>query len=412
MLEAFARWYLATAEWVAGRLAEAEAAMASSIAGWRAASRRAPAAAAWGYHCLGLVQRDRGRLEAALATYREALAVAAEPDRPAPQIAGVAQVGMAGVLYERDELDAALQYATDGIPLCRQLAYTPPLAYGLATLACIRQAQGNQADALDALGQAERIQLSPVVIGLLNPVPAQRARLALAQGDVGAAVSWARTCGLTAVDQPSYPRERDYLVLTRVLLATQAPEQALVLLERLHAQAATQGRTAGLIQVRTLQALARFASGDQAGALAALAEALTLAAPEGYLRVFIDEGPPMATLLRQLLAGRRQERPAAAAAPHDHLARLVEAFEQAGLPVRLPVRRGGVVVAGLAEPLTERELEVLGLLAAGTPNRAIAKQLVVSLDTVKRHISHLFGKLGVANRTQAVARARELGLLP
>jgi ATP/maltotriose-dependent transcriptional regulator MalT len=121
----------------------------------------------------------------------------------------------------------------------------------------------------------------------------------------------------------------------------------------------------------------------------------------------------MAALLRQLLADRRQDRPAAAdAVPRDYLARLVEAFEQAGLPVRPPVRRGGVVVAGLVEPLTERELEVLRLLATGAPNRAIAKQLVVTLDTVKRHLSNLFSKLEVANRTQAVARARELGLLP
>jgi LuxR family maltose regulon positive regulatory protein len=412
MLESLTRWYLAVAEWVAGRLAEAEAALVSSIAGWRAVSHRAPAAAALGYHGLGLVQRDRGRLEAALATYREALAVAAEPDGPAPQLAGVACVGMAGVLYERGELDSARKYATDGIPLCRQLVYTPPLATGLVTLAWIRQAQGDRAGALDALGQAKGIELSPVVVGLLNPVPAERARLALAQGDVDAAVRWVRTRGLSAEDEPSYPREREYLVLARVLLARQAPEQALALLERLHARAASQGRTASVIEVRTLQALACSAAGDQAGALAALVEALALAAPEGYLRVFVDEGPPMAALLRRLLADRRQERPAAPAAPRDHLARLVDAFEEAGLPVRLPVRTGGVVVAGLVEPLSARELEVLRLLAAGAPNRTIAKQLVVSLDTVKRHVSHLLSKLEVANRTQAVARARELGLLP
>jgi LuxR family transcriptional regulator, maltose regulon positive regulatory protein len=412
MLESLTRWYLAVAEWVAGRLVEAEAALASSIAGWRAASHRAPAAAALGYHGLGLVQRDRGRLEAALATYREALAVAAGPDGPAPQVAGVAQVGMAGVLYERDELDAALQYATEGIALCRQFVYTPPLAHGLVTLARIRQAQGDRAGALDALSQAERIQLSPVVVGLLNPVPAQRARLALAQGDLDAAARWVRARGLAATDEPGYPRERGYLMLVRVLLAQQAPGQALGLLERLHAQAAAQGRTGSVIQVRALQALARQASGDEQGALDALAEALTLAAPEGYLRVFVDEGPPMAALLRELV-GRRQEHPAAAdAPPRDHLARLMEAFEQAGLPVRLPVRPGGVAVAGLVEPLTERELEVLRLLATGAPNRAIAKQLVVTVDTVKRHLSHLFSKLEVANRTQAVTRARELGLLP
>jgi LuxR family transcriptional regulator, maltose regulon positive regulatory protein len=202
-------------------------------------------------------------------------------------------------------------------------------------------------------------------------------------------------------------------VLARVLLAQQQSDRALGLLERLHARAAAQGRTRSVIEVRALQGLARAAGGDQAGALAALAAALTLAAPEGYVRVLVDEGPPMAALLRQLLADRRQEGLAAAdAVPRDYLARLVEAFEQAGLPVRFPVRRGGVVVAGLVEPLTERELEVLGLLAAGAPNRAIAEQLVVTLDTVKRHVSHLFAKLGVANRTQAVARARQLGLLP
>jgi LuxR family transcriptional regulator, maltose regulon positive regulatory protein len=412
MLESLARWYLAVAEWVAGRLVEAEAALASSIAGWRTASQRAPAAAALGYHCLGLVQRDQGRLEAALATYREALAVAAETDGPAPPIAGVAYTGMAGVLYERGDLDSALKHATDGIDLCRQLVYTPPLVAGLLTLAWVRQAQGDRAGALDAVGQAERLQLSPVAVGLLNPVPAERARLALAQGDVDAAVRWARGRGLRAEDEPSYPRQHEHLVLARVLLARQVPEQALGLLERLHAGAAAQGRTGSVIEVRALQALALSAGGDQAGALAALAEAIALAAPEGYLRVFVDEGSPMAALLRQLLADRRQDRPAAAAAPRDHLARLVDAFEQAGLPVRPPVRRGGVVVTGLVEPLTERELDVLRLLSAGAPNRAIAEDLVITLDTVKRHLSHLFSKLEVANRTQAVTRARELGLLP
>jgi LuxR family maltose regulon positive regulatory protein len=129
--------------------------------------------------------------------------------------------------------------------------------------------------------------------------------------------------------------------------------------------------------------------------------------------VFVDEGPAMAALVRELLAGRGQERPAGAdAIPREYLARLADAFEQAGLSIRPPLRRGGVVVAGLVEPLTARELEVLELLAAGTPNRAIAEALVVTPETVKKHLSHLFDKLGVANRTQAVARARELGLLP
>jgi LuxR family maltose regulon positive regulatory protein len=250
------------------------------------------------------------------------------------------------------------------------------------------------------------------LVGLLNPLPVVRARLALANGEVGEAARWVQQRGLTPDDQPSYPWEGEYLVLVRVLLAQQAHQGALGLLGRLQALAEAQGRTGSVIQASTLQALALHASGDQAAALGVLAEALTLGAPEGYLRVFVDEGPPMAALLRQLLAGRRQERPATAAtAPREYLARLADAFEQAGLPIRPPAGRG-VVVAGLVEPLTARELEVLGLLAAGAPNRAIAEQLVVTQETVKKHLSHLFDKLGVANRTQAVARARQLGLLP
>jgi LuxR family transcriptional regulator, maltose regulon positive regulatory protein len=366
---------------------------------------------------LGQVQRAEGRLDAALRTYRQVLEITAPPGQPALPGAGVAYVGMAEVAYQRGEFDTALRQVSEGIALCRQFADAVrgaplPLATGLATLAWIRQAQGDSGGALAAMEEAERVAPGPGVTSLLNPVSAQRAQLLLAQGDVAGAVGWAEQRGLGANDEPTYPREPEYLVLVRVLLAQQALEPALELLERLHAQAAAQGRTGSVIEIRALQALARSAGGDQAGALAALAEALALAAPQGYLRVFVDEGPPMTALLREVV-GRRQERSAAAdAVPRDYLVRLVEAFEQANLPVRPPLRRGGVMVAELVEPLTERELEVLRLLATGAPNRAIAKQLVVSLDTVKRHLSHLFSKLEVANRTQAVGRARELGLLP
>jgi LuxR family transcriptional regulator, maltose regulon positive regulatory protein len=408
MLRHFAESYLAMADWLGGRLVEAEQALAGPAAEQVSAGVSYLAAL---YRDLGQVQRDRGHLGAALRTYERTFGIASQAGQPLPP-AGIAHVDIAEVLYERGELDAALDHATQGVALSRQLGWARQLAAGLAIVARIRHAQGDRAGAVTAMREAERVQPSPAVVDLLNPMPALGARLALAQGDVAAAVGWVRTRGLGAEDNPSYPREREYLVLARVLLAQQAPEKALGLLERLHALAAAQGRTGSLIEIQALRALARSASGDQAGALAALAEAVALAAPEGYVRVFVDEGAPMAGLLRQLLADRRQERPAVAAVPRDHLARLVDAFEQADLPVRPPVRTGGVVVAGLVEPLSARELEVLRLLAAGAPNRAIAKQLVVTLDTVKRHVSNLFTKLQVANRTQAVARARELGLLP
>jgi LuxR family maltose regulon positive regulatory protein len=406
------RWaadrYLAVAAWQRGELAEAERLLIRVVG-----EQRAPGAgflAVRPAYDLGQVQHARGHLGAALHTWQQVLDAASEAGRPL-SAAGMAHVGMAGVLYERGELGRALDHACQGVELCRQLVYTLPLLAGLATLAWIRHAQGDRAGALDAIVEAEQVQPSPAVVGLLNPVPALRARLALAHGKVANAAGWAQARGLDVDDPLSYPREREYLVLARVLLATGAPDRALTLLERLRAEAAGQGRTGSLIEVRALQALALDATGDRAGALDALAEAVARGAPEGYLRVFIDEGPEMAALFRELLARRRRARPATVAAPRDQLARLVEAFEQAGLSIRLPASRGGVMVTGLVEPLTARELEVLRLLAAGKSNQAIAGQLVVTLDTVKSHVSQILGKLGAANRTEAVARAQNLGLL-
>lgn len=201
-------------------------------------------------------------------------------------------------------------------------------------------------------------------------------------------------------------------MLARVLLAQHAPGRALALLEPWAALAAADGRNESSIELKALQALAHAACGDQPAALAALAEALRLAAPENYVRVFADEGADMAALL-----GRLATTPATAEAmaadplPRAHLDRLVQAFARQGLAVLPSPRRGGAIVPGLVEALSARELEVLGLLAEGRSNRGIAAELVISLDTAKRHVTHVLNKLQVANRTQAVARARHLGLL-
>ena len=167
--------------------------------------------------------------------------------------------------------------------------------------------------------------------------------------------------------------------------------------------------------MRVLQALALAAQGEERGALAALAEALALAAPEGYIRVFLDEGAPLAALFDRLSPTGRRAPSDAASLPAAYLDRLREAFHPAGSSARAAGRRAAAQVPapmpGLVQPLSERELEVLGLLAAGRSNREIAEELVVALDTVKKHVSHVLDKLGAANRTQAVAHARELGLL-
>ena len=145
---------------------------------------------AWGCHKLSQVQRAQGRLDAAALACRQALEITAPPGRPPLPAAGPAYVGLAEVAYQRNELDAALRHVTDGIALCRQLVYTPPLAAGLATLAWIRQVTGDPAGALEAIGEAA--QAAPGPPGLLNPVPAQRARLLLAQGDLAAAARFAQ----------------------------------------------------------------------------------------------------------------------------------------------------------------------------------------------------------------------------
>jgi LuxR family maltose regulon positive regulatory protein len=409
MLGTIIGWYAGMAEWLRGRPAEADR-LLSPAAGQRSAAGEG-FLAAWVCHVLCQAQRAQGQLDAVVGTCRRTLEITAPPGRPAAPAAGAAYVNLGEDAYQRDELDTALRHVTAGITLCRQLAYPAPLAAGLVTLAWIRQAGGDQAGALDAIGEAGRFAPGPAVNGLLNPVPAERARLLLAQGDLAGAARWADEKGLGAGDEPHYPSEPEHLLLARVLLAQDRPGPALELLDRLYASAVAQDRIGSVIEAGALRTLALAASGQEADAVSALAGLLTLAGPRGYVRVFADEGPPMAALLGQLIAGQRTGR-GERRIPIGYLARLNRAFDTASATSASDARRGSAPAApGIVEPLTNRELEVLQMLAEGQSNQAIAAQLVITLDTVKKHVSHLLGKLGAANRTEAVARARELGLI-
>jgi len=399
MLSYSALGLLAGAEWLRGRLEAAEDAFTSTVTGWRETGQ--VTLTAWGWYELARIRHAQGRLDAAALTCEQALDSLVRPGRPQPA-AGPSYAGLAEIAYQRDELGQALQHATEGIALCRQFVYTTPLANGLATLAMIRQATGDPAGALEAITEAEQASSGPA--GLFNPVPAQRARLLLAQGDLPAAARFVQDNGLRPGDEPAYPRESGHLVLARILLAEGRYGQALSLLDRLHAAATAQNRTGSLIEIGALRALALAATGEGAVAVTALAGALALACPQGYVRVFADEGPPMAVLLGRLIAAQRAGQ-AAAEIPLGYLARLQRAFGS-GRPASDPVP------SGIVDPLTSRELEVLEMLAAGRSNQVIARELVVTLDTVKKHVGHVLGKLGAANRTEAVARARELGLIP
>jgi ATP/maltotriose-dependent transcriptional regulator MalT len=389
------------AAWMQGRLADAEGAAADMLAEARASPHPEPGMVST--FPLGRIQQARGALSAALRTHREGLQLADEDPKASRYHAGLAHLGIAQVLYERDQLDEALTHLKEAAGLGRQMIWFRELER--ITSAWIHQAMGDAESALDSMDEACRAQAS-----LWPLAPSERARLLLAQGRMRDVEQWAEDRGLSDHEEVSYLRERDHLVLARVLLAGAEPERALALLRHLDELARSQGREASLIQILSVRSLALEALGDRPGAFACLSDALALARPERQIRVFADEGPPMAALLRRLVRAGARDRPAGIPrTKRDHPNRVIRAF-------RLPSARAGTPGAAgtpvpLIEPLTPRELEILGSVAAGRRNREIADELVVTLDTVKKHLSHIFDKLGASTRTEAVARARELDLI-
>ena len=400
-----ADWELARAQWMFGDLASAQRALRGQLAEAVAARRAAEqpyrvVVVSWD---LGRVQRARGRLRSALRTYRGALELATIAGPTSTPVAGIAHVGLADVLCERDDLDAALEHAETGVEACGALANRMPLAAGLATLARIRQALGDPDGALAAIREAERVGLNPAMTDLFNPVPVQRARLLLAQGNVAEVADWIAGRQLDVEDPPTYAGEGERLVLARLLLAQNDPDRARRLLERTLEHAEQFDRTGSVIEILALQALALRAAGEHKRAVDALSRALELGQPESYIRTFVDEGRPMAGLLAEVRSAPQRQ----------HLSRSISPLYLAKLLAAIQQGRSDLATAGtgLAEPLSERELEVLALVAVGTRNHEIADELVIALSTVKTHVKSIYRKLGARNRAQAVTRARELGLL-
>lgn len=278
---------------------------------------------------------------------------------------------------------------------------------GYLALARLQQTcrQGTRAlQTLDAFAQlAQQRGFAPT---LLAHEAAVRAQVALAQGNLAAAIRWAETSGLSTTDALSYPRERAYLTLARVRMAQGQAQpmgsflpEALGLLERLLEDAESKARMSSAIELLLLRALALQAQGKQDEALRTLGRALALAEPEGYIRLFLDEGAPMLVLLRQAYA--RQIIP-------DYVVTLLEAAGEQVIPTLHCFTSSS---GQLRDSLTAREREVLRLLVDGASNREIANHLVLSVNTVKKHVWNLCGKLGVQSRAQAIAKARTLQLL-
>jgi len=337
----------------------------------------------------------QGRLREAVLLCEQALARHAGPGgRPLP-MAGLAEVPLGTLLYETDQLDAALRYLTDGIARCEQLGTTSYTLLGLRTLARLLLARGTHDDALRALLSARRQADAAEDYRRARLVIATIAELHLRTGNTGAAEqALAEITG----DQPS---SSDYEQLTRarLLVAGDDPRAALDTLTGIEHRATGEGRDGSLIAILAVTARAHTALRDTTAARDALARAVELAAPEGYRRTFLDEGAALVPLLRDIRA----------TAPDF----VTDLLARAGArPARRTATKLRTVEgAGVIESLTDTQLRILGLIATGMSNQQVADKLFITVGTTKWHLNQIYGRLQVRNRTEAVARARDLHLL-
>jgi LuxR family maltose regulon positive regulatory protein len=341
----------------------------------------------------------QGRVHDAMRTYEHGLRGASGQADHVVRGAADMHVGMSELFRERNDLDAAIQHLQASRALGEHAGLPQNAWRWRVAMARVREAQEDFDGALELLDGAEGLYTSDYSPEF-RPVAALKARLRTVQGEVGDALRWARERHVSVEDELSYVHEFEHVTLARALLArhtTASAErpvhEATRFLERLLAAAKEGRRTGSVIEILVLLALAHHAREDIPAALASLEEALTLSEPEGYVRVFLDEGPPMAALLR----AAAQKGMASDQARH--------LMSSLGVPVGAnPVRHG------LVEPLSGRELEVLRLLRTDLNGPDIARELMVSLNTMRTHTKNIYMKLGVNDRRAAVRRAEELNL--
>jgi ATP/maltotriose-dependent transcriptional regulator MalT len=396
----FAAFSLAAAYSFTGNFEAASVAFAETAELGLAAGHDYLTLEAMGYHAE--LQMARGRLREAEDILRRALGFAAERGEVSLPATGEVYVAMGELLYEWDDLDSAEARLTEGVKLAERTGQLGSLVDGYVSLSRLRQAQGDTDGALDAAWKAERLARSSGVGQFTVEAAAWTSRLHLARGEREAATSeWEQVS--VADDDPAFVREIGQFAHARLLLACGEQDEALLLLADLREAAQAAGRTGRVIEILVLEALALQAKGKKERAVRTLAQGLARAEPEGYVRTFVDEGPEMATLLSEVLEAQQRGR-LVPDVPAYYLRKVSAALER-------DASRSAKTGAGLSEPLSERELEVLALAAVGKTNQEIARELFVALSTVKTHIKNIYGKLDARNRTHALARARELGLL-
>lgn len=355
---------LALVSWSGGDLEAAYAAWAECSAGLERAGHISDVLGC--AIALADIRREQGRLGEAVRACEHALRLAAGQRGPVVRGTPDMHVALAEIGCERGDLQAAARHLQQSQELGEHNGLPQHRYRWRVATARLRQAEGDLAGALDLLSEAERHYVSDFFPNV-RPIHAAKARVLVAQGKLGEARGWAREQGLSAADELSYLREFEYVTLARLLVAERTKRSlrdAVQLLDRLLTTAEQGGRTGRAIEILALRAQAHQALGDIPAALASREQAERLAEPEGLVPVFVDEG----------------------------------------VPVTAPAGQG------LAEPLSERELDVLRLLASELDGPAIARELSVSLNTLRTHTRHIYAKLGVTSRRAAVRRAAGLGL--
>jgi LuxR family maltose regulon positive regulatory protein len=344
----------------------------------------------------------QGKLRQASDECERILEVFDYPDKDPP--AGLAYIRLAEIALNRNDLAKAQDYLDKGIELCVQggIGYTLLPAYCMEAI--LKQEAGDTRAALQAIQIAERMHREGGSMESALVFASFQMRLRLLLNDIESARKWAcgdfLTVDWSTEDLPIGLREFQSTLLARVHLAENQPMEILALYELVCETARPGGRMAWVLELSLYKALALQMLGDSSGALEAIAQSLSLAAPEGYTRLFLEAGASVVTLLKQA---------ASQGIYPDYAHKLLTLF---GVPDLKRIDESAISTSAqpILEPLSPRELEVLKLISTGHTNQEIADSLFVSLNTIKKHTSHIYGKLGVKNRAQAIARARVLGL--
>jgi LuxR family maltose regulon positive regulatory protein len=377
--------YLGNAYNYSGRLQEAKNAFGEAIE--IAQKTGSLSLEVFGYGGLGEVFRDEGQLDKAMDAYQQLLRFAKDlsgsSDGP---LTGYARLEVGVIFKERHELDEAIEHLRKGVNQCREWRQGEALAIGLLELAETHRIRGEYAQAEEAIQEVRQVaaDISPWATNLVEGFAA---RLALSRGEIKEAVRWVERSGLDEEScEIGYERFSECLPLIRTRIATGNPRRALALTERLIERDRAFGRMGRVLDLLVLQVAALDAMKQPDRALKVLAEAVELAGPQKHVRPFVDEGPRLTPYLRKL-------------PPSPYRDRLLKIFAPSPPEPTLP------------EPLSEREIQVLRLMAGGLSNREIADEMFLSVNTIRWYASQLYGKLNVKRRGEAVARAQELGIL-